>query len=290
MRLKTAYMDMIISCGNILCPKNWCACNYDNINETLLPKVPFAIILASAILLSLLTCLILVKSQTSQLIFIPPQSVYGQTVPQGSRCNCIIDYTSSGHSTNNITGITIPKLNLLKNETLQSQTEGPLSRIAIKSTQLMSILTKDFSLGNFTGGPGASVTLNTINLRPNESLGVQIYGGKIPKPIVVKGEIVRANVNTNGSLQDIKVVGNKISEFQLHYSKSIKKSVLGVNRFLVNVKEPGYYLLLMSLGYNLKSNNNNTIINTTSINDNFIGGRQTRYPLIPIYETLLKIG
>jgi hypothetical protein len=288
MRLKTVYMDMIIRCGNILCPRNRCACNYDNINETLLPKVPFAIILASAIFLLPLTSLILVTSQISQLILMPPQSVYGQTVPQGSHCNCIIDYTSSGHSSNNITGITIPKVNLLKNQSSQSQLGS--SSITVKSTQQMGILTKDFSLGNFSGGPSSTVALNTINVRPNESLGVQIYGGKIPKPIVVKGEIVRANVNVNGTLEDIKVLGNNTVQFQLLYSKAIKKPVLGVNRFLVNVKEPGYYLLLMSLGYNMKSNNNNRITNNTSINANFIGSQQTRYPLIPIYETVLKIG
>jgi hypothetical protein len=251
----------------------------------------FIIIIASySILLSPPMSLKPLLNQISSLTLLPIQSAYGQTVIQVAGCNCIIDYTSSDHSSNNITGITVPKVKLLKNGTFQSQTEGPISWIAIKSTQLMGILTKDFSLGNFTGGPGASVTQNTINLRPNESLGVQIYGGKIPKPIVVKGEIVRANVNSNGTLQDIKVVGKKIFEFQLHYNKSIKKSVLGVNRFLVNVKEPGYYLLLMSLGYNLKYNNNNIITNNTSINDNFIGDQQTRYPLMPIYETVLKIG
>lgn len=281
-------MDTIIRSGNILCPKNRCACNYDNINETLLPKVPFAIILASAIFQLPLMSLLLVTSPISQLMSMPPQSTYGQTVPQGSHCNCIIDYTSSGHSSNNITGITIPKVILLKNQSSQSQPGS--SSITIKSTQQMGILTKDFFLGNFSGGPTSIVALNTINVKPNESLGVQIYGGKIPKPVVVKGEIVKANANVNGTLEDIKVIPNKTIQFQLLYSKSIKTSVLGVNRFLVNVKEPGYYLLLMSLGYNMKSNNNNRYTNNTSIKASFLGSQQTRYPLIPIYETVLRIG
>jgi hypothetical protein len=288
MRLKTTYMDMIIRCGNILSPKNRCACNYDNINETLLPKVPFAVILASAIFLLPLTSLVLLTSQISQLMSTPPQSAYGQTVPQGSHCNCIIDYTSGGHSSNNITGITIPKVILLKNQSSQSQPGS--SSVTIKSTQQMGILTKEFFLGNFSGGPTSTVALNTINVKPNETLGVQIYGGKIPKPLVVNGEIVKANPNVNGTLEDIKVVGNKTVQFQLLYSKSIKNSVLGVNKFLVNVKEPGYYLLLMSLGYNMKSNSNNRITNNTSNSANFMGAQQGRYPLIPIYETVLKIG
>jgi hypothetical protein len=251
----------------------------------------FIIIIASySILLSPPMSLKPVLNQISSLTLLPIQSAYGQTVIQVAGCNCIIDYTSSDHSSNNITGITVPKVKLLKNGTFQSQTEGPISWIAIKSTQLMGILSKDLFLGNFTGsGTSSTVALNTINVRPNESLGVQISGGTIPAA-VVKGEIVKANVNVNGTLGEIKTVGNKTIQFPLHYSKAVKKSVLGVNRFLVNVKEPGYYLLLMSLGYNLKYNNNNIITNNTSINDNFIGDQQTRYPLMPIYETVLKIG
>jgi hypothetical protein len=94
----------------------------------------------------------------------------------------------------------------------------------------------------------------------------------------------------NGTLEDIKVIANKTIQFQLLYSKSIKNSVLRVNRFLVNAKESGYYLLLMSFGYNMKSNYNNRYTNNTSINASFLGSQQTRYPLIPIYETVLKIG
>ncbi len=92
----------------------------------------------------------------------------------GIRCNCMIDYTTGGHSNDNTTGITIPGVRLLKHETLLSQTEGGLSWIAIKPTHLMSILMKDFSLGNFSSGTGATVALNTINVSPNESLGVKI--------------------------------------------------------------------------------------------------------------------
>ncbi|HYT45973.1 MAG TPA: hypothetical protein VEP90_26835, partial [Methylomirabilota bacterium] len=205
-------------------------------------------------------------------------------------CNCIIDYTSSGHSNNNITGITIPGIKLLKNETYQSQTEGRLSSIAIKSTQLMGIRMKDFSLGNFSSGTGATVALNTINVRPNESLGMKLSGGTIPSPGGVLGEIVKADVNVNGTLNQIKTVGNKTIQFPLHYNKGIKQPVFGINKFLVNVKEPGYYVLLISLGYNTKINNSNINANSAVTNDKFIGNEQTRYPLIAVYETVLKVG
>ena len=280
-------MELMIR-GNALSSKNSSSYDHDN-NNNLLQLVAYTIIIASTILLSFSLMLLPVINQMSSSISLPPpQSAYGQTVPQS--CNCIIDYTSSGHSNNNITGITIPGVKLLKNETYQSQTEGRLSSIAIKSTQLMGIRMKDFSLGNFSSGTGATVALNTINVRPNESLGIKISGGTIPSLGGLLGEIVKADVNVNGTLTQIKTVGNNTIQFPLHYNKGIKQAVFGINKFLVNVKEPGYYLLLISLGYNTKTNNNNINTYSAVTNDKFIGNEQTRYPLIAVYETVLKVG
>lgn len=222
------------------------------------------------------------------------QSAYGQKVPVGAICNCILDLTSGGSLNSNITGITIPKVNLLKNQTLQGQIgQGRPFSIMAQPTQLMGIVTKDLFLGNFTGGPGAVVALNTINVKPNESLGVEIFGGKLPKPTLVNGEVVSANVNVNESLSKIKVVGNKTVQFQLLYTKSIKKPVLGINTFRVDVKSPGYYLLLMSLGYNTKLNTNKLVTsnsNASSTIDKFFRIQQKTYSLMPIYETILRVG
>jgi hypothetical protein len=234
--------------------------------------------------------------QTSLLILSSSllQSAYGQKVPGGAICNCILDFTSGGSLNSNITGITIPKVNLLKNQTMLGQIgQGRPFSIMAQPTQLMGIVTKDLFLGNFTGGPGAVVALNTINVKPNESLGVEIFGGKLPKPTLVKGEIISANLNVNESLSKIKVVGNKTAQFQLLYTKSIKKPVLGINTFRVDVKSPGYYLLLMSLGYNTKLNTNKLVTsnsNASSTIDKFFRFQQTSYSLMPIYETVLKVG
>ncbi len=280
-------MELMIR-GKALSSKNSSSYDHDS-NNNLLQLVAYTIVIASTILLSFSLMLLPVINQMSSSISLPPlQSVYGQTVPQS--CNCIIDYTSSGHSNNNITGITIPGVKLLKNETYQSQTEGRLSSIAIKSTQLMGIRMKDFSLGNFSSGTGATVALNTINVRPNESLGIRISGGTILSIGGLLGEIVKADVNVNGTLSQIKTVGNNTIQFPLHYNKGIKQPVFGINKFLVNVKEPGYYLLLISLGYNTKANNNNINTYSAVTNDRFIGSEQTRYPLIAVYETVLKVG
>jgi len=277
---------------NIIGTRNMCGQNKTCIfkhqlfmTAILPPTVIYRIIIVSLILLSPLMFLA-VLNQISSLMLLPLQSAYGQTVPNGPGCSCILDYTGSGHFNKNITGLTIPKLILLKNQTLQGETgAGHSFSIKIRSTQLMGILAKNFFLGNFSGGAGSAVSLNTINVKPNEPLGLQIYGGKIPKPTIVKGEIAKANVNVNGTLGDVKVLGNKTAKFQLLYTKAIKKPIIGINRFLVNVKEPGYYLLLISLSYNMKSINYNKTTNNTNANFR----EQTGY-LIPMYETLLKIG
>jgi hypothetical protein len=251
------------------------------------PTVAFTLVLASyAILLSPTISFTPMTNQIPSLIWWLPQSAYGQSVEQGSRCNCVIDDTSSGNSNNNITGITIPSVKLLKNETLQSQTEGHLSWIAIKSTQLMGIVVKDFYLGNFSSGTAATVALNTIDVRPNESLGIKISGGTIPAAAAIEGEFVKADVNVNGTLGEIKTVGSNTIQFPLHYNKVIKKPVLGINRFLVSLNGPGYYLLLISLSYNTKSVN--SFNNNTGVN-HIIGIEQTRYPLVALYETVLKV-
>lgn len=238
------------------------------------------------------TSLLILSSSSSSSSLL--QSAYGQKVPGGAICNCVLDFTSGGNLNSNITGITIPKVNLLKNQTLQGQIgQGRPFSIMAQPTQLMGIVTKDLFLGNFTGGAGAVVALNTINVKPNESLGVEIFGGKLPKPTLVKGEIVSANLNVNESLSKIKVVGNNTAQFQLLYTKSIKKPVLGINTFRVDVKSPGYYLLLMSLGYNTKLNTNKLVTsnsNASSTIDKFFRFQQTSYSLMPIYETVLKVG
>ena len=268
---------------------------YESIKTaTFLPTVIFIIIIVASY--TLLVSPFTLAIRQASLLIIPSsslQSAYGQKVPGGASCNCILDYTASGHLNSNITGITIPKVNLLKNQILQGQTgQGRQISITAHPTQLMGIVTKDFFLGNFTGGPGAVASLNTINVKPNESLGVEIFGGKLPKPTLVKGEIISANVNVNESLSKIKVVGNKTAQFQLLYTKSVKKPVLGINTFLVNVKSPGYYLLLMSLGYNTKLNSNKLLTSNSNSStiDKFFRIQQTSYSLMPIYETVLRVG
>ena len=218
---------------------------------------------------------------------------YGQTLSRGVVCNCIMDLinsTSGNHSINNITGLTIPRVKLAINETVLSQTEGRLSWIALKEGRLMGILMNGFFLGNFTGtGTSSTVPLNTIVVRPNESLGVQISGGNLPPPSAIKGEIVKADLNVNGTLGEIKTVGDKPVQFPIQYNKALKKSVLGLNSFIVNLREPGYYLLLVSLGYDVKSHGKILDVNATKNSRNSFRSGPAKYPLIAIFESVLKV-
>jgi hypothetical protein len=188
-----------------------------------------------------------------------------------SPCNCILDAINSHNYNHNntIAYLTIPKVKIIKNESLESQTEGHLNWKAVRSTQLMGIITENFFLGNFSSGTASSVALNTLNIKKNESLGVQITGGSTPTKF--SAEVIKAAVNKNGTLDEIKTTGKKIVEFPFRFDNMTNKSSSDIKSITVDVSEQGDYLLLISLTYN--SNNKN----------------QETKPLVAIYETVLTI-
>ncbi len=60
---------------------------------------------------------------------------YDQVIPDfkqlsyAASCNCTMDQVSSENI--NLTGVTMPRVTIIKNETLESQTEGPLIWTAV---------------------------------------------------------------------------------------------------------------------------------------------------------------
>ena len=200
-------------------------------------------------------------TEDQYLPFVLAQSTY---VPD---CNCTADYIAT--NPDNLTTLTIPRINIVKTEILDSQTEGHLEWKAVKSTVLMNVITDNFLLGNFSTGTGSTVALNTINVKPNESLGIQL-NGKIPD--AARAEIIRASVNENGTMKDVKPA-EKIHEYELQYDKATKKLLSGKNDLVVDLHEPGYYLVVISLSF---GNHNGNSINKT-------GG------LTSVYETILKL-
>lgn len=175
-------------------------------------------------------------------------SVDAQSVPVGN-CNCILDSTSyASVPSSNVTGLTIPSVDLLKNETVVSATEGSLSWITDKGTELLGVLSDSYFLGNFSRGTGRTVALNMLDTKQNESLGIEVSGGSLPDQM--KAEIIQASVDKNGTLAEIKTVGPKIAEVPIAYDATLEEPMSDKNRLNVNVPAPGDYLLLLELSYN----------------------------------------
>jgi hypothetical protein len=221
-------------------------------------------ILIIGVLLSVFALLALALFASSSSYQIP--SVVAQTVPSGE-CNCILDSTSyASTASTNLTGLTIPSIDLLKNETVISATEGSLSWITEKGTELLGVLSEDYFLGNFSRGTGKTVALNMLDIQRNESLGIEISGGSVPDQI--KAEIIPASVDKNGTLAEITTVGSKIWEIPIHYDETLEEPTMNNNSLQVNVPDAGDYLLLIELLYDNKN-------------------QSSSRPLTLVYETVL---
>ena len=182
------------------------------------------------ILLSVLTSLTIALFASSSYHI---QSGDAQTVLSGE-CNCVLDSTSYASTPyNNLTGLTIPSVDLLKNETVVSATEGNLSWITDKGTELLGVLSENYFLGNFSRGTGRTVALNTLDIQQNESLGIEVSSGSLPDHM--KAEIIQASVDKNGTLAEITTIGPKIAEVPIHYDETLEDPTVDKNSLMVNV-------------------------------------------------------
>ena len=200
-------------------------------------------------------------------------SADAQSVPSGE-CNCILDSTSYASApSSNLTGLTIPSVDLLKNETVVSATEGNLSWITDKGTELLGVLSDNYFLGNFSRGTGKTVALNMLDTKQNESFGIEVSGGSLPDQM--KAEIIQASVDKNGTLAEIKTLGPRIAEVPIAYDATLEEPTSDKNRLNVNVPNPGDFLLLLELSYNGTG--------TTSS----LSSSSSSKPLTLVYETVL---
>ena len=198
------------------------------------------------VLMSILTSLTIALFTSYQI-----QSVDAQTVPSGE-CNCVLDSTSyASVPSNNVTGLTIPSVDLLKNETVVSATEGNLSWVTEKGTELLGVLSENYFLGNFSRGTGRTVALNMLDIQQNESLGIEVSGGSVPD--YVKAEIIQASVNKNGTLAEITTLGPKVAEVPILYDETLEEPTMDTNTLKINVPAAGDYLLLVELTYDNRS-------------------------------------
>ena len=192
-------------------------------------------------------------------------SANAQSVPVGE-CNCILDSTSyASVPSSNVSGLTIPSVDLLKNETVVSATEGNLSWITEKGTEVLGVLSDSYFLGNFSRGTGKTVALNMLDIKLNESLGIEVSVGSMPDQM--KAEIIQASVDKNGTLAEIKTAGPKVAEIPIMYDAALQEPTSDKNRVNISVPNPGDYLLLLELSYN--------------------GTNPSSKPLTLVYETVL---
>lgn len=198
------------------------------------------------VLMSILTSLTIALFASYQIQFVD-----AQTVPSGE-CNCVLDSTSyASVPSNNVTGLTIPSVDLLKNETVVSATEGNLSWVTEKGTELLGVLSENYFLGNFSRGTGRTVALNMLDIQQNESLGIEVSGGSFPDSM--KAEIIQASVDKNGTLAEITTIGPKVAEIPILYDETLEEPTMDKNTLKINVPAAGDYLLLVELTYDNKS-------------------------------------
>jgi hypothetical protein len=217
------------------------------------------------VLVSILISLIIALFASSQI-----QSIDAQTVPSGE-CKCVLDSTSyASVPSSNVTGLTIPSVDLLKNETVVSATEGNLSWVTEKGTELLGVLSENYFLGNFSRGTGRTVALNMLDIQQNESLGIEVSGGSLPDDM--KAEIIQASVDKNGTLAEITTVGPRVTEVPILYDETLEEPTMDKNNLKINVPAAGDYLLLVKLSYDDKS--------PSSLSSK---------PLTLVYETVLVV-
>jgi len=218
------------------------------------------------VLVSILTSLTIALFVSYQI-----QSVDAQTVPSGE-CNCVLDSTSyASVPSTNVTGLTIPSVDLLKNEMVVSATEGNLSWVTDKGTELLGVLSENYFLGNFSRGTGRTVALNMLDIKQNESLGIEVSGGSLPDDM--KAEIIQASVDKNGTLAEITTVGPKVAEVPILYDETLEEPTTDKNNLKISVPAAGDYLLLVELSYDDKSPS----------------ASSSSKPLTLVYETVLVV-
>jgi len=222
------------------------------------------------VLVSILTSLTIALFVSYQI-----QSVDAQTVPSGE-CNCVLDSTSyASVPSSNVTGLTIPSVDLLKNEMVVSATEGNLSWVTDKGTELLGVLSENYFLGNFSRGTGRTVALNMLDIKQNESLGIEVSGGSLPDGM--KAEIIQASVDRNGTLAEITTVGPKVAEVPILYDETLEEPTTDKNNLKISVPAAGDYLLLVELSYDDKSPSASSASSSSS------------KPLTLVYETVLVV-
>ena len=186
-------------------------------------------------------------------------------------CNCTLDFLDG------TVGIELPNVKIIKNETMLSQTEGRLEWNESRQLSLDGELVGDVYLANQSSG--ALVDLNTINVKDNQLLRIEVTGGS--QPDIVRAELLNLKsspLNDTGlSLGDV-IIDSKLSDYVISYNKNPVEPTSEENSFRVHIPSEGEYALILYLTYQEGSMNNPTNINATTNRD-----------LTAIYKTFLSV-
>lgn len=186
-------------------------------------------------------------------------------------CNCTLDILDD------TVGFELPNVKIIKNESMLSQTEGRLEWNETRQLALDGVLVSDVYLANQSSG--ALIDLNTINVKDNQLLRIEVTGGS--QPDIVRAELLNLKSTPLGetglSLGDI-IIDNKLSDYIIRYNKTLDEPTSEENSFRVRISAQGEYVLVLYLTYQKSGADNVTTSNITQNGD-----------LTAIYKTFLSV-
>jgi hypothetical protein len=197
----------------------------------------------------------------------------------GTTCNCTLDLIG------NTIGFELPNVKLIKNESMQSQTEGTLKWTESKQLAADGIIIGDIYVANQSAS--ALVDLNTMRVGHNQPLSLEITGGTLPD--TVKVEVVNSSTATGNAglkIGDIQI-DKKISESTLLFNKTINKPTSNQNSFTIQAAQSGgEEVLIVSLLYN---NNDARGTRDTNYNISAVPAQLRPLDVVGIYTVILSI-
>lgn len=195
----------------------------------------------------------------------------------GTACNCTLDLIG------NTRGFELPNVKIIKNESIQSQTEGTLKWTESKQLAADGLIIGDIYVANQSAG--ALVDLNTMRVKQNQPLGLEITGGTLPD--VVKVEVVNSSTATHNAglkIGDIQI-DKKMYESTLLFNKAIPTS--NQNSFTIQTPQSGgEAVLIASLLYNNSGVRN---ANGSNYNINAVPAQLSPPDITGIYMSILSI-
>jgi hypothetical protein len=222
-----------------------------------------------------LSCILLLPTYFIGYLYHPggiEEKMVAHAVTKGKLpCNCTLDFLDG------TVEFELPNVKIIKNESMLSQTEGRLEWNESRQLALDGELVGSVYLANQSSG--ALIDLNTINVKDNQLLRIEVTGGS--QPDIVRAELFNLKsspLNETGlSLGDV-IIDSKLSDYVISYNKTLDEPTSEENSFRIHIPSKGEYALILYLTYQKSGVNNLTHNNATTNGD-----------LTAIYKTFLSV-